>query len=695
MVKLFKPQENVIQSRAGISGSAAQAPGIAQASAGQEVEALGKQYFQEAKRANQATMLSNALTGAKEEYMTNANERMSQSVDENGMPTHEQMISDVGTIGEEARKNASMFIADPEVRAQFDMAFNQFDTQQKIQAFSAARKQSSSWRLASYNENKDKWRESAATDPTKVNSAHSDGQLHLDRLLAAGDLSPAQHQDESTKLRSELYTTAWSASIGNDPTGARDRLEGSTASALGLKESERQHYLNVAEAAVEDEQHEAEKMVKQASADLASGQKQLAESFSTRIAEEATGVETKPLTQQEIVASESLLGPHYKTVLRQHAALTTQQNAKTAKISEMSSALQNKGSFILNTDKEIRTYHQARIKSIEERTGQKATLEDEVTLANTYGAPANFLAKQVNQGLLRGSMESKQKAFEGYMAGTGPRKATFNGSGLSEEARRIAELTRTRMETGDDFQTAYADAKETLEARKAEQGGITREQFIASQGSVVSKSEYHPEKIEEHMNNLLNLESSIFGINVDIPKDIRERFTTRVWDEYNQNGEDIDAAERVAVSAFNSTNFGLSSLTGKEEFTLHPPEAVTGLPTEEIRRQIKSDIINSHKIPGKGINLPKGKSFEDIQLVPDSHTTTEVLRRADGSGQILPSYLMYYEVVSSSGRVDKMPLENPDGSLARWWPDEPQPEPQPVKLPRKHTDILQDTKTIR
>jgi len=239
MVKLVQPQENVIQSRAQIGAGAAQAPGLAQAQAGRSVEQLGQQYFQEARQADQTITYSNAMTQATEEYTLRSKERMSRPTDENGVPNYSSLVEDVGAIGQEIKNSIGATIIDPEVRRRFELEFNRFDSNQRIQAFSAARKHQINYGRASLHQNLDKRIEAAVeVNPDQLAFYEDQTRKELATALNSGLISKLTHDSLADNFRKQVRVNSWRGQLESDLEGTLKQLSDNKASALGLKLTE-------------------------------------------------------------------------------------------------------------------------------------------------------------------------------------------------------------------------------------------------------------------------------------------------------------------------------------------------------------------------------------------------------------------------------------------------------------------------
>lgn len=268
MVRLVKPQENVIQSRSGISLGAAQAPGLAQAQAGAAVERLGAQYFEEAKQANQTIEYSNAMTKATEEYTKASRDRMSRAVDENGNPNYQSLVSDVANIGADVRNKIGSTIIDPDVRRRFDLEFNKFDSNQQLQAFSAARKHQIEFGRASlYNSMNTRENAALAVNPQQLGFYEDQNRKELASALASGLISPVEHARMAESFRTKVRVGSWRnlvdgaaapSSTETDPYGSsverlqklQTELASDESGATGLNTEERNKLIEYTDAKI-------------------------------------------------------------------------------------------------------------------------------------------------------------------------------------------------------------------------------------------------------------------------------------------------------------------------------------------------------------------------------------------------------------------------------------------------------------
>src|SRR5574343_833474 len=87
---------------------------------GAAVEAEGAKLFAESKRAHQSALLLDKTSKATEAFMSARIARSQRTIDENGNPTFESLVRDVGSIGDKLIEDTVKTIVDPEVAQQLD-----------------------------------------------------------------------------------------------------------------------------------------------------------------------------------------------------------------------------------------------------------------------------------------------------------------------------------------------------------------------------------------------------------------------------------------------------------------------------------------------------------------------------------------------------------------------------------------------
>lgn len=252
MARITKPNEQVQQTRGGISMSAAAAVGEADMAFGQQVARIGEQYFLEAKAADQTAKYSKAYTDAMLQFNQGVNERMQRVTDENGNPTYDTLSKDIGELGKEVMEAHGANIQDPEVAAKFRNAFGSLVANRQVSGMAQARSQQQAFAQESVIRSIEAIGETAAQSEVNEFDLYTrQSDQILDSAVASGAISPQQRTKIAEDFRSKVTATRSRALIAQDPQAAKEMFsDPDQARKFGLRENERLSALASAERAV-------------------------------------------------------------------------------------------------------------------------------------------------------------------------------------------------------------------------------------------------------------------------------------------------------------------------------------------------------------------------------------------------------------------------------------------------------------
>ena len=249
MARITKPNEQVIRARGNISTEAATAPGRADINFGQQMSGIGKQYFQEAKAADQTAKYSKAYQKALVDFNTQAEERIAQKVDEEGNPTYETLSDDIGNLGNGVIDEVAGGIIDPEVAARFRNSFGQVVATRQVGSLATARSQQRQFAEESIADSLSTISNQAVVQgDTDLDLYIRQSDQILDSGVASGAISPQQRHSLAERFRAEVTGSRVKSLIEQDPYSALERLkEEGSADQFGLRENERRKYVSDAE----------------------------------------------------------------------------------------------------------------------------------------------------------------------------------------------------------------------------------------------------------------------------------------------------------------------------------------------------------------------------------------------------------------------------------------------------------------
>lgn len=225
-------------------GSAISARGI-------ELNRLNKAFLESVRQADNTAVYANSINQATIDYQNLYQERINQTVDNDGNPTFSTLQSDVAQIGDTVLNEWLNKIQDREVRAQFQQNFNAYTGNQQIASISIARNQQESFISESVSK-------SVAELGTRAGRSNKQDMLFfqnearsiLDSAVQSGAMTPEQRFNAEDAFRKEVATARARNSINEDPHMALALLKNSLAEDLGLTELERLSLQNEAQTAV-------------------------------------------------------------------------------------------------------------------------------------------------------------------------------------------------------------------------------------------------------------------------------------------------------------------------------------------------------------------------------------------------------------------------------------------------------------
>lgn len=657
MVKLFQPQENVIQTRGGISTGAAAAPGLAQAQAGTTVEQIGRQYFEEAKQANQTIAYSNAMTKATEAYTLQARQRMESPVDQDGNPNYESLVDDVGAIGKQIGLEAAATIIDPEVRRRFEMEFKKFDSNQRMQAFSAARKHQINFGRASLHENlRNRQQQAIQGNPEQLGFFEDQTRKELTTALQSGLISPLEHDQMQEQFRGTVRMESYRNLIGSDPAKMQEQLSTMDPATLGLNERERDQLAREATRAVEDQQREAARQEQLAQKAQQDAVNQAVLSFKVSLAEQEAGIEGAGFALKDLEAARGVIGEkNYLDLLKAHTAAQKRAERALGSMGKLSQALAAGEDVSSFDSKTVDKHLESTVAAYEENTGEPATLVEVAGIASGYGRQVRKFATAVNSSILEGSMDRAEEGLNAYLSSRDHQSKALDGNAFTNKAMEVAEYAELLIERGGlPVQEAITIARDNVLNRKDE----TSKQRVREFRKI---SDFTPDNIVETINSELDLESTFFGINVDVPREVQDTYRTFAQEAYLSTG-DSQAANKIAAARMAKTH-GMTSVGGRDFYMYAPPEKeFPGIAPAEMTRQLHTDVTPF---------LPEGIDVSQVSIYADDSTKGNFIITDSGERAEIVSYGVQYTKTLPDGSTIEMPLINPEtGEPVAWFPSQ-------------------------
>jgi hypothetical protein len=663
MVKLVQPQENVIQSRAQIGAGAAQAPGLAQAQAGRSVEQLGQQYFQEARQADQTITYSNAMTQATEEYTMRAKERMSRPTDENGTPNYSSLVEDVGAIGKDIKNSIGSTIIDPEVRRRFELEFNRFDSNQRIQAFSAARKHQINYGRASLHQNMRKRQEAAVqVNPDQLGFYEDQTRKELATARDSGLISPAEHDSMVESFRSVVRKESYRNMIKADPAKVRAELNFNEAAELGLKPREQEQLLREAEGAIEDAQREAIKQERAAEKARADAVSQKVTSFKVAYAEQEAGIAAAGPSLQDLEAVRPEIGEeNYLKLLKEHLRVQKKESREGGALGKLSDAISRGEDVSTFASKTVDQHLDRTVQAFEQGKGEPATLQEIAGIASGYGRQVRSFAKKMNSSLLEGSLDQAQDALSAYTASRDHKSKALEGNAFTNKAEEVGEYAELLIERGGvQPQEAIEIARQRVLSKKDDVAKALRQEFNKIK-------RFKGTNIKETLQDELDLETFFFNDDIEIPTDVLNTYRTFLQEAYVSTGGEInfftdDAAVKIANARMQKTH-GITEVGGKKAFMFAPPEKeFPNIDPSTMTQQLHNDVAPI---------LPEGVDVSQVSIFADETTKGNFITTDLGQRAEIVSYGVQYTKTLADGSQIELPVVNPQtGEPVAWFPSQ-------------------------
>lgn len=600
---------------------------------GAAVEAEGAKLFAESKRAHQSALLLDKTSKATEAFMSARVARSQRTVDENGNPTFESLVRDVGAIGDKLIEDTVKTITDPEVAQQFRLQFGNFVANQKVGALKEAAAQQVDFARANLNKGLHSLTNQAMTDTfDQVGTYESMGKSALDDALAAGAISAVEHEKMSRGFSTQIRVESIKTTIGKDRNAAA-KILGATSEQLGLDPDQHARLLKQLNAAIRSDHIAARKAKEVLSLDEQIAQGQILEQLAVRI-------ESGALREDELLGFEDKLSPKRFAALKKlYVRETVQQASERAGFKALAEKISNGEDVTDVKPTQMSKFYNYMLGQQSDVSGKKPTLADEASLAASIPAPVKPFTEKLEYAALHAEPGRAAEALEAYTY-IKDRKAAALDSGFDRKATATLEHAQLLVEKGGmDPAAALTRAREKVMSAKDEDIKARKSEFR----KIKSFDDKH---IEETAASALEAEDW-FGRN-KISDD-----AVRTFKRFAQEGYEItgDKESAIAFAKENlSRTYGISDVTGKGKMVYMPPEKVYPNTSPDLMRKILVDEVKQ--------GIDPNIADEDISIESDPLT----FRRDN------PSWIVTHKKDVGGVKVE-MPLVNPKtGELVRWSP---------------------------
>lgn len=600
---------------------------------GAAVEAEGAKLFAESKRAHQSALLLDKTSKATEAFMSARVARSQRTIDENGNPTFESLVRDVGAIGDKLIEDTVKTIVDPEVAQQFRLQFGNFVANQKVGALKEAAAQQVDFARANLNKGLYSLTNQAIGDTyDQVGTYEAMGKSALDDALAAGAISAVEHEKMSRGFSNQIRVESIKNTIGKDRNAAAMIL-GRTSEELGIEPAQHARLLKQVDAAIRADHIAARKAQEVMSLDEKVSQAQIVEQLGARI-------QAGALREDELIGFQDKLNPQqFNSLKKMYVRESIKQAGERAGFKDLADRINNGDDVTDVKPAQLNKFYNFMLGQQSDVSGKKPTLADEASLAASIPAPVKPFAEKLEYAALHAEPGRAAEALEAYSY-IKDRKASTLDSGFDRKATAVMEHAQLLVEKGGmDPAAALERAREKVMTAKDEDVKSRKAEFR-------KVKDFNDKNIEETAATALDAESWIGRNNIS-PEAVK------TFKQFAQEGYEITGDKDAAV-AFAKENlsrtYGTSIVTGKGKMVYMPPEKVYPNTSPELMRKILIDEVKGGIDP----NLMD----EDISIEADPLT----FRRDN------PTWIVTHKRDIGGAKVE-MPLVNPKtGELVRWSP---------------------------
>lgn len=637
MARIPTYNETPILSGGQISLSAAAAPGLAKAEAGQQMQQLGEQFFKEASQSIKTSTFADMTAKATSEFNDQYSKRMQTMTDANGNPTFEQLPGDVQKIGEDIGNSYASKITDPDVRQKFTINWRENLENRRVTAMGAARNQMMEYQKSALQSSAATMIDQASRAPEdQVQEMKNTLNNSLNSMMQNGAINPQQRDHIMEQFRTQVNANRLNAMIDSSPQMTIARLaDVNDPMTKNLRENERQGYLVQAQAAINDREKQGalvDKRVQQRQNELIIGE-------TDRL---KAGIDQGTLGQKDIEASfnSGKLGDIStgQTQLRRsqlideqtkRAAFNQQHANQSANIASDIAAGVDVNKY---NNKTRDQYYQDSLKTLVDHSqGRQIGLEDKAAaIAGSFKAPIPQFQRELDTGMLRGDANDQIAAARSidYLSSKNPDAI----KGVDKTTMAAATMMNRLVK---DTNMSYEKAAQQANMLVLHPDPEIMAQRKKNMGMLDGKNQpFSPDNINTYIQGALNkktdneivtpIEMVTGGLvqqNVPVSEGVMSRAKTLMQDAYMRSGN-VDDAKKLFENEM-LDKFGVSKVNGSATIMYMPPEkAIPGFTADEINSKIKADVP-----------VPQGYNKDTIHVESDAYSVSY-----DANGKQVISY---------------------------------------------------------
>lgn len=649
----------------------AQSIGQQEKQLGREIENLGEAYFKTAQKSLRDSSYNDAISTATLELNKRYQERLSQAFDKNGNPTFANIDKDIQQISKDIQEELAVKLTDPEVKAKFDLSFNNMVTNKRLQGQGQARRQHMAYAQSSLNKALNSYVEAAGQDEdSNINMYAGQVNQAIEDAVQNGVLAPDVAETLKQEYIDSIRVAANQKFIDENPEAA-EKYIAQGAEAIGVSKKKQQELDRIAKAAVRDEK----RLIKKQSADIRKkvkaqqeatmadleigilkgtvGEEDIETAVNSNMDINGLVANLHPQVGQEL-ANENPTNITQKQrvrLIKQIQKQIVEEEAKAVKAQEIDAARES-GIKLSSTfkPKDIKERYDADIEQISktDENGVKVppTLLEKAGVAITYNAPLEDFTNDIKFGIRNSTGDQAEDVLRAYNVVKNKQPAAIDK--LPKKDRAIVSMANMLVNhTNISPNDAFEIARERHAASEKSDIRIEREDEFKKVDA------FKPAKVEATIKDLYNLDSFIGFGGKALQPGVKARFQNLLREAYVLTGDE-DAAKEM-LKDMTAHTYGVSEfneipgvLDDTERFMFMPPEkAYPGVPPEALKNNLKEGI--------KAF-LPEGVNPDQVGINSDE------LTRSTGDKV---TYGLFY--IDDKGR--EITVTDQNGIPLRWEPD--------------------------
>jgi hypothetical protein len=638
----------------GISSTAG-AAASASAQAGSKMIQQGQEYFRAAQGAMEDTVFNSAYSQASVEYNQAVQTRMAQTTDDKGNPNFLSMQGDIQQIGDQINQKYASKMLTPELQSRFADSMSRLQLSKQLQGMGAARQQQLGFAVSSLNQITDTATDNALKDsPENTGHYYATGAQAIDNALKNGYIDPEQALNYKDKLRRDMYVGQLNVLNGSNPQALKQELATKSNDQLNITQAERLDLNSQNQAALQAQAKRQAQQVKEQ-------QKLIKDQQSFNSYGLDIGITQGKANQADIQDAYSkgkISIGQYDKLLKAYNSANGITAKQTNTMTSIAGDIQSGGDLSKYSSSDVDKYYQQQVQQ-GSKSGQPMDLLSKASIASSMNVPVSSFKKDIKFNLSANDPKQVMNAVDAYNYAKA--KNPNSVAGLDKNSvGMLSYLSAYKNLTNADPAQIVNRAKQALNVTPEE--SKLREQKFAQDFGIAGRDLSASDKtknFENSIKNIYGLGNHFFGPNDTVSQDVKNQVFPLLHDAYKVTGDKAAAEEMVK----NETKglIGTTSMNGAgKQLMTYPPESVYNtdahnhLTPEEMRNDINTDPNIAAAAKAAGISSK------------DLHVSSDYVTQAEYQNKNGPSYHLTY----TTKEGEEVPLQNPNGTTARWRPDE-------------------------